>query len=89
MSSGVSTWRPTIVRGQVRRELRDRRDDGVSERLALRVPAAELGASAYGAYCTKQLITCRPGGAIDGSSSVGMIMSMYGRRLKRPYLASS
>jgi hypothetical protein len=30
-----------------------------------------------------------PGGAIDGSVMVGMTMSMYGRREKRPYLASS
>ena len=48
-----------------------------------------LGSRWYGAYCTKQLITCLPGGAIDGSTRVGMIMSMYGRRLQRPYLASS
>ena len=43
----------------------------------------------YGAYCTKHDMMCLPGGAIDGSTSVGMIMSMYGRRLKRPYFASS
>ena len=30
----------------------------------------------YGAYWTKQLMSCLPGGAIDGSTSVGMIMSM-------------
>ena len=34
-------------------------------------------------------MTCLPGGAIAGSTIVGMIMSMYGRRLNRPYLASS
>ena len=73
----------------VRRELGDPVDDRVAERLALVVPGPELGASLYGAYWTKQLMTCLPGGAIDGSTSVGMIMSMYGRRLKRPYLASS
>ena len=33
-------------------------------------------ASRYGAYCTKQLMTWPPGGAIVGSRSVGMIMSM-------------
>jgi len=37
----------------------------------------------------KQLITCPPGGAIVGSRSVGMIMSMYGRFDGRPYFASS
>ena len=30
----------------------------------------------YGAYCTKHDITCLPGGAIDGSTSVGMMQSM-------------
>ena len=30
----------------------------------------------YGAYWTKQLMTCLPGGAIEGSTRVGMIMSM-------------
>ena len=42
----------------------------------------ELGSSLYGAYWTKQLMTCLPGGAIDGSTRVGMIMSMYGLRLE-------
>ena len=36
-------------------------------------------ASWYGAYCTKQLMMCLPGGAMRGSTRVGMIMSMYGR----------
>src|SRR5580704_12032341 len=43
----------------------------------------------YGAYCTKQERMCLPGGATEGSVSVGMTMSMYGRREKLPYLASS
>src|SRR5262245_12343289 len=30
----------------------------------------------YGAYCTKQDMTCLPGGASEGSVSVGMTMSM-------------
>jgi glycogen debranching enzyme len=30
----------------------------------------------YGAYWTKHDITCFPGGAIDGSTSVGMMQSM-------------
>src|SRR5947199_9949866 len=32
---------------------------------------------------------CLPGGATDGSVSVGITMSTYGRREKLPYLASS
>ena len=48
-----------------------------------------LGSSLYGAYWTKQLMTCLPGGAIWGSTRVGMIMSMYGLRLQWPYFASS
>ncbi len=46
-------------------------------------------ASSYGAHCTKQLMTCLSGGAIDGSTRVGIIMSMNGRREKWPYFASS
>src|ERR1700735_915437 len=41
----------------------------------------------YGAYCTKQERMCFPGGATDGSVSVGIPMSMYGRRENSPYLA--
>src|SRR5215475_13333393 len=47
------------------------------------------GRSLYGAYCTKHDMTCLPGGATDGSVSDGITMSMYGRREKLPYLASS
>src|SRR5579871_449017 len=47
------------------------------------------GRSLYGAYCTKHDITCFPGGATDGSVSEGITMSIYGRREKLPYLASS
>ena len=43
----------------------------------------------YGAYCTKHDRMCLPGGATDGSVSVGITMSMYGRREYRPYFASS
>ncbi len=43
----------------------------------------------YGAYCTKMLITCLPGGAIPGSIIDGITMSMYGLRENSPYLASS
>ncbi len=32
--------------------------------------------SLYGAYCTKQDITCLPGGATEGSVRLGMTMSM-------------
>ena len=58
-----------------------------ASRLSSQVP--RLGSSLYGAYWTKQLMTCLPGGAIWGSTSVGMIMSMYGLRLQWPYFASS
>ena len=58
---------------------------------ASRLASSQTAPSArwYGAYCTKQLITCLPGGAIVGSTSVGMMMSMYGRADGRPYFASS
>ena len=46
-------------------------------------------ASVYGAYCTKHDMMCLPGGATDGSVSVGITMSMYGRRENSPYFASS
>jgi len=51
------------------RVLGDCVDDGVAERLALssQVPDASL----YGAYCTKHDRMCLPGGATDGSVSVG------------------
>ena len=58
-----------------------------ASRLSSQVP--RLGSSWYGAYWTKQLMTCLPGGAIVGSTRVGMIMSMYGRRDQWPYFASS
>src|SRR5215469_6966562 len=47
------------------------------------------GASLYGAYCTKHDITCLPGGATEGSVSDGITISIYGRREKFPYFASS
>ena len=43
----------------------------------------------YGAYCTKHDRMCLPGGATDGSVSVGITMSMYGRRENSPYFAWS
>ena len=58
-----------------------------ASRLSSQVPSS--GASLYGAYWTKQLMTCLPGGAMPGSTRVGMIMSMYGRLLQWPYFASS
>ncbi len=58
-----------------------------ASRWSSHVPSS--GARWYGAYWTKQLITCLPGGANVGSTRVGMIMSMYGFALKRPYFASS
>src|SRR5215472_18034853 len=47
------------------------------------------GRSLYGAYCTKHDITCLPGGATEGSVSDGITISIYGRREKFPYFASS
>src|SRR5882724_11801101 len=47
------------------------------------------GRSLYGAYCTKHDITCFPGGATEGSVKLGITISMYGRREKFPYFASS
>src|SRR6185503_11282955 len=92
MSSGVMTWRWRIFDGR----------SGANS--AIRLTTASPNASRwrsqpagpprdssswYGAYWTKQLMTCLPGGAIDGSTRVGMTMSMYGFALKRPYFASS
>ena len=73
----------------VRRVLGDRVDDRVAERLALRRPSVARRVRWYGAYCTKHDITCLPGGATDGSVSVGITMSMYGRLENAPYFASS
>src|SRR5438128_5255174 len=56
-----------------------------ASRFSSHVPVA----SAYGAYCTKHERMCLPGGATDGSVSVGITMSMYGRLEKSPYFASS
>src|SRR5215470_3239914 len=47
------------------------------------------GLSLYGAYCTKHDMTCFPGGATEGSVSVGITMSIYGRVDQCPYFASS
>ena len=89
MSSGVEHLAADDDVADVRGELGDAVDDRVAEGLAVVVPRAEAGSRLYGAYWTKQLMTCLPGGAMVGSTRVGMIMSMYGLRLKRPYLASS
>src|SRR5689334_16598322 len=56
-----------------------------SSRFSSQFPSLRL----YGAYCTKHDITCLPGGATDGSVKLGITISMYGRREKRPYFASS
>src|SRR5688500_19880027 len=53
-----------------------------SSRFSSQFPSFRL----YGAYCTKHDITCLPGGATEGSVKLGITMSMYGRREKRPYL---
>ena len=56
-----------------------------ASRSSSQVPDASL----YGAYCTKHDRMCLPGGATDGSVSVGITMSMYGRRENSPYFAWS
>jgi hypothetical protein len=56
---------------------------------ASRLASVQPPVSSNGAYCTKMLITCFPGGAIPGSIIEGMTTSMYGCREKSPYLASS
>src|SRR5262249_55491744 len=56
-----------------------------ASRCSSHVPDASL----YGAYCTKHDRMCLPGGATEGSVSVGMTMSMYGRRENSPYFAWS
>src|SRR5688500_20189099 len=56
-----------------------------SSRFSSQFPSFRL----YGAYWTKHDITCLPGGATEGSVRLGITMSMYGRREKRPYFASS
>src|ERR1043165_2902136 len=43
----------------------------------------------YGAYCTKMLITCLPGGAMPGSIIDGITMSMDGLSENSPDFASS
>src|SRR5580692_10239891 len=56
-----------------------------ASRWSSQVPLASL----YGAYCTKQDITCLPGGATLGSVRLGITISIYGLREKLPYFASS
>ena len=76
MSSGVSTCLPMISL-----RMPGDRSSIVSSTVS---PSASRAASShsapsarwYGAYWTKQLIVCWPGGAMSGSTSVGMIMSM-------------
>ena len=90
MSFGVTNWWPDDLAADVGEALLERVDHVLAERLALRVvPRPRRRRGGTGAYCTKQLITCLPGGAIVGSTSVGMMQSMYGRADGRPYFASS
>ena len=80
MSSGVSTWRcEDQVAGCSARTRRCVSIDRVAERLALRRPRSPLGAGGTARTARSSDMTCLPGGAIDGSTSVGMMMSMYGR----------
>ena len=88
-SSGVNTCRPIMILFRlgansaiVLTTLSPNRS-----RCSSHVPSPS--ASLYGAYCTKQESTCLPGGATDGSVRLGITMSIYGRREKWPYFASS
>src|SRR5437667_10295684 len=89
MSSGVWTSRNRMMSRMfgANSAMRSMTASPNASRWSSHVPSS--GASLYGAYWTKQLMTCLPGGAMDGSTSVGMIMSMYGYSEKWPYLASS
>src|SRR5213594_2949038 len=88
-SSGVNTCRPIIIFFRL----------GANSAIVLttlspnRWPCSSHvpspSASLYGAYCTKQESTCLPGGATDGSVRLGITISIYGRREKWPYFASS
>src|SRR5581483_5495190 len=89
MSSGVTTclW-------MMRSRILGNRSSSVSITAspnAVRISSSQTFPSArwYGAHCTKQLMMCLPGGAIAGSTSGGMMQSMYGRREKLTYFASS
>ena len=89
MSKGLSTCLSTM-----RLRMFGNRSSSVSMTVspnAVRISSSQTlpSASLYGAYCTKHDIVCLPGGAMEGSTSVGMMQSTYGRRLKRPYFASS
>src|SRR5208337_5532420 len=86
-SSGVTTWRPTMMffRFGANSAMVSTTLSPNASFFSSHVPSFSL----YGAYCTKHDMTCLPGGATDGSVRLGMTMSMYGRREKWPYLASS
>lgn len=43
----------------------------------------------YGAYCTKQVMVCFPGGATEGSRTLWNRVSLNGWEENRPYFASS
>src|SRR6059058_2051604 len=74
-SSGVNTWRCRISSRMlgIRPAIVSTTASPNASRWSSQVLPSE---SSYGAYCTKQLMTCFPGGAMDGSTMVGMIMSM-------------
>src|SRR6476660_3538000 len=86
-SSGVSTWRCWMMLRRLGAycEIVSTTASPNASRCSSHVPDDSL----YGAYCTKHERMCLPGGATDGSVSVGITMSMYGRRENSPYFASS
>ena len=80
MSSGVSTCRCRMASGKSGAYLAivAWTVSPKASRCSSQVPSA----SSYGAYWTKQAMTCLPGGATDGSIALGKPMSTYGSRLK-------
>src|SRR5258707_11609701 len=87
-SSGVTTWRckmMSLILGAYSAIVLMT----ASPNFSFSVSQLSPGANLYGAYCTKQDMTCLPGGATEGSVSVGITMSLYGCDDQWPYLASS
>src|SRR6267378_4718486 len=87
-SSGVTTWRckmMSLILGAYSAIVLMT----ASPNFSFSVSQLSPGASLYGAYCTKHDMTCLPGGATEGSVSVGITMSMYGWEDQCPYFASS
>src|SRR2546427_10757837 len=88
MSSGVSTWRWRMTSRMfgANSAIRSMTASPNASRLSSQLP--DPGARGYGAYWTQQLMTCLPGGAIDGATSVGTIMPEDGVRPQGPDFAA-